>query len=79
VWFALGGAQLHIGVAEPFTAATKAHPAFRVGGVQLRLLADRLGAAGAPVEWAPAHEIPGVQRFFTGDPWGNRLELLAPE
>jgi NAD-dependent oxidoreductase involved in siderophore biosynthesis len=23
-------------------------------------------------------ELPHVRRFFTDDPWGNRLELLAP-
>jgi hypothetical protein len=23
-------------------------------------------------------ELPGVRRFYTSDPWGNRLELLAP-
>jgi hypothetical protein len=21
--------------------------------------------------------LPGVERFFTDDPWGNRVELLA--
>jgi catechol 2,3-dioxygenase-like lactoylglutathione lyase family enzyme len=78
VWFELGGGQqLHIGVADPFMAAVKAHPALRVDGGQLQVLAERLAEAGAPVEWAPAHEVPGVHRFFTADPWGNRLELLA--
>jgi catechol 2,3-dioxygenase-like lactoylglutathione lyase family enzyme len=79
VWFAVGGAQLHVGVAEPFTAAVKAHPAFRVDPSWLPVLADRLAGAGAPVQWPPGDEIPGVRRFFTADPWGNRLEVLAPE
>jgi catechol 2,3-dioxygenase-like lactoylglutathione lyase family enzyme len=76
VWFSLGGgAQLHIGVQEPFSAARKAHPALRVGGDGLDALARRLGEAGAPVEWDD--DLPGVRRFFTADPWGNRLELLS--
>jgi catechol 2,3-dioxygenase-like lactoylglutathione lyase family enzyme len=77
VWFALGSGQLHIGVADPFTPARKAHPGLRVSGGQLRALADRFQAAGAPVEWDD--RIAGVERFFTADPWGNRLELLADE
>lgn len=77
VWFALGSGELHIGVADPFTPASKAHPGLRVSGGQLRALADRLRAAGAPVEFND--QIEGVQRFFTADPWGNRLELLAHE
>ena len=27
-WFAVGGQQLHVGVAQPFTPSAKAHPAF---------------------------------------------------
>jgi catechol 2,3-dioxygenase-like lactoylglutathione lyase family enzyme len=77
VWFMLaGGAQLHVGVAEEFTAATKAHPALRLGSIaRLEMLRRRLAAAGSPVRWDS--ELPGVQRFFTADPWGNRVELLA--
>jgi catechol 2,3-dioxygenase-like lactoylglutathione lyase family enzyme len=75
-WFALGGgAQLHIGVEDPFTPARKAHPALRVTGAGLRVLADRLQHAGAPVTWD--QDLAGLQRFFTADPWGNRLELLG--
>jgi catechol 2,3-dioxygenase-like lactoylglutathione lyase family enzyme len=77
VWFACGAQQLHVGVAADFTPAAKAHPALAVrGSADLDALADRLTGAGAPVHWAD--EIPGVPRFFTEDPWGNRLELLAP-
>ena len=59
VWFALGGgAQLHIGVEDPFAPARKAHPALRV----TRRRAP--GARGAPRarrrarELAPAHRRP---------------------
>lgn len=75
VWFAAGAQQVHVGVAaEPFVAATKAHPALLVDG--LDALAARLEAAGAPVQWDDA--IPGVRRFYTVDPWGNRIELVSP-
>jgi len=75
-WFALGnGGQLHVGVEEPFAPAQKAHPAFRLPTDQLDELAARLEAAGERVEWDDS--LPGVRRFYTADPWGNRLELLA--
>jgi catechol 2,3-dioxygenase-like lactoylglutathione lyase family enzyme len=77
VWFVLAGAQLHVGVAEPFTPARQAHPALRLAGDEsLRALARRLEAGGAPIRWD--EELASVRRFFTEDPWGNRLELLAP-
>jgi catechol 2,3-dioxygenase-like lactoylglutathione lyase family enzyme len=75
VWFEVGTQQLHVGVAESFTPATKAHPALRVGADGLDRLAARLSAAGSPVVWDES--IPGARRFFTEDPWGNRIELLA--
>ncbi len=76
MWFALGALQLHIGVERDFTPARKAHPALRVQAGELDSLADRLAAAGAPVEWDEA--LP-LRRFFTADPWGNRIEFLAAE
>jgi catechol 2,3-dioxygenase-like lactoylglutathione lyase family enzyme len=75
VWFALDGAQLHIGVDDGFVPARKAHPALRMTMHQLGRVAERLEAAAAPVTWD--HRLPGFRRFFTADPWGNRLELLA--
>jgi catechol 2,3-dioxygenase-like lactoylglutathione lyase family enzyme len=80
VWFVLAaGAQLHVGVAaDAFAPALKAHPGLRVASAAiLEALADRLGGAGFGVMWDDA--LPGVQRFFTADPFGNRLELLARE
>jgi hypothetical protein len=75
-WFALAdGRELHVGVEEPFAPARKAHPAFRLPGAELEELARRLDAAGERVEWDAS--LPGLRRFYTADPWGNRLELLA--
>jgi catechol 2,3-dioxygenase-like lactoylglutathione lyase family enzyme len=80
VWFALGGGgALHVGVQDgsAFTPATKAHPALRApDAASLQALAESLARAGAPVRWDDA--LPGIAaRFFTDDPWGNRLELLC--
>ena len=75
VWFALGAQQLHVGVADPFAPARKAHPALRVADRALDELARRLAAAGVAVQWDDA--LPGERRFYTEDPWGNRIELLA--
>jgi len=77
VWFALGaGQQLHVGVADEFVPARKAHPALVVGdGESLEALAERLIVAGCEVRWDTA--LPGVARFYADDPWGNRLEFAA--
>ena len=76
-WFAVGGQQLHVGVAEPFTPSAKAHPALHLGDrAALETLAARLQAGGYPVEWDDV--IPGTARFYVHDPFGNRLELVAP-
>ena len=76
VWFAVGDHQLHIGVEEPFAPARKAHPALRWESLTaLQQVAERLAEAGAPVHWDA--DLPGVRRFFSSDPWGNRLELLT--
>jgi catechol 2,3-dioxygenase-like lactoylglutathione lyase family enzyme len=74
-WFACGAHQLHVGIANPFTPATKAHPALAVAGADLERLAERLAQAGASVQWDGT--IPGTRRFFTADPWGNRIELVG--
>ncbi len=38
--------------------------------------ADRLRAEGAPVRFDG--DFPGMRRFYTEDPHGNRLEFLEP-
>lgn len=74
-WFACGTQQLHVGVVDDFVPAVKAHPALRVQKDDLDLIAERLTAAGSVVQWDAA--IPDTRRFYTADPWGNRVELLA--
>ena len=71
-WFSSGSAVLHLGVEEPFAPARKAHPAFLVA--ELDALADSLASAGYDCVRADG-EIPGVRRFHTFDPFGNRIEF----
>lgn len=75
VWFAAGTQQLHVGVDPDFAPALKAHPALRVPAGELVLVAARLEGAGAEVRWD--EDLPGYDRFYTRDPWGNRLEFIA--
>jgi catechol 2,3-dioxygenase-like lactoylglutathione lyase family enzyme len=73
VWFRCGDQQLHVGVERGFAPARKAHPAFRVDG--LDNLRARLEAAGADTRDDDV-PIAGVRRFYADDPWGNRLEFV---
>jgi catechol 2,3-dioxygenase-like lactoylglutathione lyase family enzyme len=71
VWFACGAQQLHCGVEEP-VAPSRRHPALRTD--DLDALRDRLEAAGFPIR--PDADLPGYRRFYTEDPFGNRLECM---
>jgi hypothetical protein len=73
-WFRSGGLEVHLGVERDFVPAGKAHPGIIVG--DLRALAQHLSDAGAPVIWDD--EFPGFDRFYSSDPFGNRLEFLQP-
>ena len=71
-WFQCGEQQLHIGVETDFRAAKKAHSAFAV--TDLAKLRGSL--AEHAVKITDDNSLPGAQRFFAEDPWGNRLEFL---
>ena len=71
-WFRGYGIELHFGVEADFQPARKAHPGLLVS--DLSGWAERLSAAGASVIWDDA--FPGMRRFYTQDPHGNRLEFL---
>lgn len=75
LWFALAGSELHLGVAKVFSPAVKAHPGFCTKDITA--LAARLQTAGHSVAWDT--EIKGRKRFFTMDPFGNRLEFLQED
>ena len=73
-WFGSGALKVHLGVEEPFRPARKAHIAFKVDDVPA--LAARAKAGGYEV--VQDSELPGHQRVFIFDPFGNRLEFLRP-
>ncbi len=73
-WFERGPLKVHLGVEADFHPARKAHIAFRVDDVAA--LAERARAAGFEVVDDSA--LPGHARAFIFDPFGNRLEFLAP-
>lgn len=72
VWFQCGSQMIHIGVEEGFIPAKKAHPAFLVQNIGS--LMEHLHANG--VSFRIDEEIPHLVRFFTEDPFGNRLEFM---
>ncbi|OLS40405.1 VOC family protein [Bacillus sp. MRMR6] len=72
VWFKNGSTQLHIGIEEPFVPARKAHPAFEVENIVL--LKTHLNANGVDV--IEDNKLPGANRFYVSDPFGNRIEIL---
>jgi catechol 2,3-dioxygenase-like lactoylglutathione lyase family enzyme len=71
VWFERGEVRIHLGV-EELDPPTRAHPALLVD--DLAAFGARLRAAG----FAPTHDdlLPGFDRFYVQDPFGNRVELL---
>lgn len=73
-WFEAQGAQIHLGVDEPFAPARKAHPALIVA--DLDALVARLRAAGAALKEDDAAEL-WRRRIYASDPFGNRIELIA--
>lgn len=72
VWFERGPVRVHLGVDDPFRPARKAHPAFLVS--DLPALCARFDAAGQDYRHDAA--LPGHDRIYTDDPFGNRIELL---
>lgn len=75
VWFRCGAQMIHLGVERGFAPARKAHPALLVR--DLAPFRAHVLAAGYKVQEDEA--LPGYDRFYTADPFGNRLEFLSPQ
>ncbi|WP_461635796.1 VOC family protein [Glutamicibacter soli] len=72
-------AELHLGVDPEFEPPAKAHPALLVAGrEELEAMGERMRALGCPVDFSERTSFEGYERFHTRDPFGNRLEFLAP-
>ncbi|GLY30419.1 VOC family protein [Kineosporia sp. NBRC 101731] len=75
LWVRADALEIHLGAEKDFTPAHRAHPGILVD--DLDALAATLGAKGIKVRWDDA--FPGHRRFYTADPFGNRLEFLSPD
>lgn len=71
-WFEAEGVRIHLGVEAGFRPARKAHPALEVD--DLKAIVARLGKAGYPAH--VDEPLPGYDRVYVDDPFGNRIELL---
>ena len=72
VWFASGNIQVHIGIEEPFSPSKKAHPAFEIDNIEEL----KIHFSKNQVEYVEDELLPGANRMYIFDPFGNRIELL---
>lgn len=74
-WVLAGDRALHVGTEDDFDRAkTKAHVAYRVPDIA----AWKAHLTRHGVEILDSVPIPGHDRFEFRDPFGNRVELIAP-
>jgi hypothetical protein len=73
-WYQCGDAELHVALLEDFQRHVRPHPAIRVR--DLPALRERLRAHG--IEARLNYSYVGHWRIYIVDPWGNRLEFIAP-
>ena len=71
-WFGCGPGQIHLGVEVDFRPARKAHLALRC--FDYDGLVARLRHSGVDVK--SEDSIPGIERCYIADPFGNRMELI---
>ncbi|GAA0328714.1 VOC family protein [Bacillus carboniphilus] len=71
-WFQTESIQIHIGIEEPFGPAKKAHPAFSMNNLSafINHLEDK------NVNYQKDDKLPGADRIYIWDPFGNRIEIL---
>jgi catechol 2,3-dioxygenase-like lactoylglutathione lyase family enzyme len=75
-WLELAGQEIHVSIEAGIDRVkTKAHIAFQVADIAA--WRSKLEAAGFAL--LEGSLIPGYQRFETRDPFGNRLEFIAPD
>lgn len=73
LWLRSGTVELHLGTEADFTPARKAHPALLVDNI-----AAFLGTLPPDKQNPERHtDIPGLERVFLFDPFGNRIEVIA--
>jgi catechol 2,3-dioxygenase-like lactoylglutathione lyase family enzyme len=75
-WYRNGPTDLHLVSRAVLDGESKRHVAFFVS--DLRAAARVLQANDFPVLWERM-KIPSLDRFFTADPDGNRIEMMGIE
>ena len=71
VWFEGQGMKIHLGVDPEFAPAKKAHPALSVADL------GKCFSALTDITVSDISSLPGIERFYVADPFGNRIEILA--
>jgi len=71
-WYRIGTVLIHLVGRAQRDAETSAH--FCLWVTDVRAAAKTVSAGGREVAW-DKRKIPGVDRFFTRDPDGNRIEI----
>lgn len=71
-WFRKDSCIIHVGFDPNFIPQKKAHVAIIVDDIDS--FAEKLQVNGFEVRWNES--IAGVKRFFTDDPFGNRIEII---
>ncbi|MEX3623433.1 VOC family protein [Viridibacillus arvi] len=72
VWFEFANYQIHIGIEEPFSPAKKAHPAFEIENIE----ALKSHLSKNAIKFITDEDLPGANRIYINDPFGNRIEIL---
>ena len=75
IWYRLGDLEIHVAY-EPTPRNAESTRHFAIAVADLDAARVVLERAGAPIE--AARGLPGLRRFFTRDPSGNRIELQEP-
>jgi catechol 2,3-dioxygenase-like lactoylglutathione lyase family enzyme len=72
VWFESGSIKINVGTEDQFIPARKAHPALEVENLRdfkQHLITNR-------VSFTEDKRLPGANRIYISDPFGNRIEIL---
>src|SRR6185437_11068751 len=76
-WYQIGPEVLHLVSRAERLAPAPHHFCLWVSNVHAA--AEVVKAAGCEVVWDTKFKIPGIDRFFTRDPDGNRVELQGTD
>src|SRR3954469_14039852 len=76
-WFQVGPEVIHL-LGQP-TADPRGRRHFCLWVADVHASGRHIGSLGLPVRWDTKYKIEGVDRFFTEDPDGNRVEIQGSD